>query len=199
MDIAFEKFDPAKVYRGLSSAGKPGGFKCGLPAIDRFVANGLREQVKKGYSVAWVITDETPVGAKQPVLDEAAPADQKKPSSVEPPPFFVGFYTLLMAQIEKGALASVSDGSMPTQIPCTRLVMLGVDENYKGRGFGSQLMKHALRQTKLACDNIGCRGMYLDADPGALAFYQALGFQQLSTTLKDGSYPMFLFKESFPV
>ena len=76
--------------------------------------------------------------------------------------------------------------------------MLGVDKGYKGKNLGLGLLKHALLKTKESARTLGCKGMYLDADPGAVAFYTKYGFIALEKPLNAGdSTPMFLFLESF--
>ena len=182
MGISIERFDPVKNYDGMKSAGKPGGFNCGLPAINKFVAASLAKQVKAQSSVAWVVVYDS----------KFDPITQKLTQQ----PFFAGFYTLMMSSVDQNLIVGLGS-SLPRQVPCTRLVMLGVDVGYQGQGLGRQLMRHALEQTAIAAALAGCRGMYLDADPGALNFYLGLGFQQLSATASNGSFPMFIFRESF--
>ncbi|MEY4591688.1 MAG: hypothetical protein RIR18_583 [Pseudomonadota bacterium] len=168
MTVQIEPFDPAKTYTDLKK------FDCGNPMINRFVRGSLKAQVKAGTSVAWVLIDT---------------ANKDK---------FVGFYTLMMAYVSQSLLSSLSPPSLPSMVPCTRLVMLGVDVVYQGNNLGKRLMKHALRETKRAANLVGCRGMYLDADAKAIAFYTSLGFSALEAPANSqGPTPMFLFKESF--
>ena len=180
MGLVIEKFNLIQTYDGMKSAGKVGGFDCGIAAINKFVAGSLKQQVSAKTSVAWVLTDHAKLN----------PTSQQ--------PFFAGFYTLTMSSVDQSLVRASAPDSLPRQVPCTRLVMLGVDNTYQHQGLGCRLMKHALKQTMIATTLAGCRGMYLDADPGALNFYLSLGFQQLSLTPQNGSFPMFLFGESFP-
>lgn len=148
-------------------------FDCEQAVINQFVASSLKQQVKKNTSVAYVLTD-------------AAANDR-----------FIGFFTLVMSCIDNGALTPFAS-SLPRQAPCVRLVMLGVDKAYKGKDLGLRLLKHALTKTKESAPTLGCRGLYLDADPGAVAFYTKYGFIALQKPLSvGGSTPMFLFLESF--
>ena len=76
--------------------------------------------------------------------------------------------------------------------------MLGVDKAYKGKNLGLRLLKHALVKTKESARTLGCRGLYLDADPGAVAFYTKYGFIALEKPVQAAdTTPMFLFLESF--
>ncbi|MBA3773113.1 MAG: GNAT family N-acetyltransferase [Ramlibacter sp.] len=181
MNLALEPFDATKTYQGLNNAGKDGGFDCGHAVINKFVAGSLKQSVRAGNCTAFVLLD----------LDKL---DENGNS------FLVGFYTLAMADIVSDPLKGKGATGLPRRVPCVRLVMLGVDKDYRGRGLlcGSRLMKHALGRALRACDELGGRGMYLDADPGAVDFYLGLGFQPLEERDPNKSTPMFLFKESFP-
>jgi GNAT superfamily N-acetyltransferase len=148
-------------------------FDCEHAVINKFVSAGLKQQVKKNTSVAYVLTD---------------PAANDR---------FIGFFTLVMSCIDNTALAPFAS-SLPRQVPCVRLVMLGVDKAYKGKNLGLRLLKHALVKTKESARTLGCRGLYLDADPGAVAFYTKYGFIALEKPVQAAdTTPMFLFLESF--
>ena len=148
-------------------------FDCEHAVINKFVSGSLKQQVRKNTSVAYVLTD---------------PAANDR---------FIGFFTLMMSCIDNAALAPFAS-SLPMQVPCVRLVMLGVDKAYKGKNLGLRLLKHALIKTKESALSLGCKGLYLDADPGAVGFYTKYGFITLEKPLSAGdSTPMFLFLESF--
>ena len=148
-------------------------FDCEHAVINKFVAGSLKQQVKKNTSVAYVLTDRT--------------ANDR----------FIGFFTLVMSSIDNTALAPFAS-SLPKQVPCVRLVMLGVDKAYKGKNLGLGLLKHALLKTRESARHLGCKGLYLDADPGAVTFYAKYGFIALEKPTSAGdSTPMFLFLESF--
>ena len=148
-------------------------FDCEHAVTNKFVSGSLKQQVKKNTSVAYVLTD---------------PAANDR---------FIGFFTLFMSCIDNAALAPFAS-SMPRQVPCVRLVMLGVDKSYKGKNLGLGLLKHALVKTKETARSLGCRGLYLDAEPGAFSFYTKYGYIALEKPADAGSStPMFLFLESF--
>lgn len=164
--IELSLFNPAQSYGNLKR------FDCGHSVINAFVRNSLKSQVKNSLSVAYVLTD----------------------SSQEHR--FVGFYTITQHAIDLSMLSALSLGSLPRKIPCSRLVMLGVDKDYKGLQLGSKLMKHALLLTQSVAKQIGSFGLYLDADPLAVGFYQKLGFRLLQDDLSPEPSPMFLPVES---
>lgn len=162
MTVELSLFDPALTYKGQKH------FDCGQPTINAFVHNSLKPQVKKNLSVAYVLTD--------------AAHDNR----------FVGFYTIAQHMMDVSALSSMKLGSLPRKIPCSRLIMLGVDQRYKGQQLGSKLMKHALLLTQQVAKQIGSFGMYLDADPSAVSFYEKLGFTLLTDRSTTEPSPMFL-------
>lgn len=184
MKLEVEAFDAGKTYFGVKNAGSKGGFDCGHAVINKFVASSLKQSVRAGNCTAFALLD----------LDNVGAADQA---------FLVGFYTLSMAEVACEPLKAKGVTGLPRRVPCTRLIMLGVDQQYRrphqpGLNCGTRLMKHALGRTRLACEQIGGRGMYLDADPDALDFYLALGFEPLEAPDPTRPTPMFLFKEMIP-
>ena len=162
MTVELSLYDPKLTYTGQKQ------FDCGHAAINAFVHNSLKPQVRKSLSVAYVLTD-------------AAQQNQ-----------FVGFYTIAQHMIDVSALSTMQVGSLPRKIPCSRLAMLGVDSQCKGQQLGSKLMKHALHLTREVAKQIGSFGMYLDTDPLALSFYQKLGFTLLVGDKSLEPSPMFL-------
>ena len=162
MTVELSLYNPALTYNRQKQ------FDCGHAAINAFVHNSLKPQVKKNLSAAYVLTDR-------------ADADR-----------FVGFYTIAQHMIDVSALSALQLGSLPRKIPCSRLVMLGVDKHCKGQQLGSKLMKHALQLTQQIATQIGSIGMYLDADASAVGFYQKLGFTLLVGDKMPEASPMFL-------
>lgn len=168
MTVELSLYDPAQTYTEQKQ------FDCGHTAINAFVRHSLKPQVKKNLSVAYVLTD-------------AEHADR-----------FVGFYTIAQHMIDVSALSALQLGALPHKIPCSRLVMLGVDTRYKGQQLGSKLMRHALLLSKQVARQIGSFGLYLDADPLAVGFYQKLGFTLLEGDRTPLPSPMFLPMSALP-
>lgn len=170
MKFALTTLDPDKTYLDQKK------FSCGNEKIDKFVRNSLKSQVRNNLSVAYVITD----------------SDEKDK--------FVGFLTIAQHSIDMSLLEALQLGSLPRNIPCSRLIMLGVDQAYKGQGLGRQLMRQAFVATKAIAQVAGCYGMYLDADPNprTLDFYEKLGFVFLDGNKSPADSPMFLPITSIP-
>ena len=162
MSLEISLYDPTQIYTGQKQ------FDCGNAVINSFVQGSLKSQVKKSLSVAYVITDSA--------------HDER----------FAGFYTLAQHMIDMAVLSPLQLGSLPRKIPCSRLIMLGVDTRYQGQQLGARMMKHALLLAKSISQQIGSYGLYLDADENAVAFYQKLGFALLEGDLPPAPSPMFL-------
>lgn len=143
-------------------------FDCGNQILNRYVHHRLRSQVTQNLCVAYLLLDR-------------AKGNQ-----------FIGFYTLAQFTIHLGLLSSLELGSLPKTIPCTRLVMLGIDLAYQGQNLGKSLMADALRVSKDISHKVGSFGMYLDADVRAVSFYRKLGFTLLIGNQDPAPSPMFL-------
>lgn len=162
MTIQISVYDPVINYPEQKR------FNCENETINAFVRSSLKAQVKKNLSVAYVLTDSE--------------SDDR----------FVGFYTIAQHMIDVSALSAIKLGSLPKKIPCSRLIMLGIDREYQGQRLGSKLMKHALELTRMVARQIGSYGLYLDAESTAIDFYKKLGFQLLSDDRHPNPSPMFL-------
>lgn len=162
MNIKLSKYNPDLIYTGQKK------FDCRHDIINKYVRDSLKQQVKKSLCAAYVLVDES---------------DDNK---------FVGFYTLTQYSIGTASLSALELGSLPRTIPCTRLVMLGVDVAYQDQNIGRRLMASALRVTKDVSQQVGSFGMYLNGDATAVSFYQKLGFVLLEGNKSPAPSPMFL-------
>lgn len=161
-----ESYNPDKTYFQQKK------FDCGNEVINRFVASGLKKQVRSNLSKCFVLLDQD---------------NSDK---------FVGFYTLTSFAIDASLLDSMSQGRLPNKVPCTRMVMLGVDKTYQKRSLGLKLLVNAIDRTLSASQHIGVLGLYLDADPPAVDFYLAHGFVALKDRHDEKPTPMFLHIET---
>jgi GNAT superfamily N-acetyltransferase len=162
MSIELSLLDPGVEYPGRKQ------FDCGHAVTNKFVRDSLLAQVKKKLGVAYVLTDSSGKGR------------------------LLGFFTIANHAIDASSLSSLQLGSLPKKIPCVSLGMLGIDKHDKKQKWGSLLMKQALLITKVSSMQIGCFGLYLDADSGAVGFYQKLGFALLEGDKSPESSPMFI-------
>jgi GNAT superfamily N-acetyltransferase len=143
-------------------------FDCGNRIINKFVHSSLKKQVSQHFSQAFVLID------------------------LEENERFSAFYTLTSFKLQATELEVLSKGSLPRDIPCVRLVMLGVNLSLQGHGIGHKMMSDALHRVHRASKDIGIYGLYLDADPAATKFYLSLGFTRLDDGGSNNIAKMFL-------
>jgi len=143
-------------------------FDCGNRVINKFVHSSLKKQVSQSFSQAFVLLD------------------------LQNNERFSAFYTLTSFKLQADELEKLSKGSLPRDIPCVRLVMLGVDSSLQGKEIGKKMMSDALHRVHRASKEIGIYGLYLDADPNATNFYLSLGFIRLDCGGSDDIAKMFL-------
>ena len=160
--IVLECYDPNKTYNNQKR------FKCKNEIINKFVSSSLKKQVRDSLSQCFVLLD-------------TSNKDR-----------FVGFYTLSAFSINASDLEALSKGSLPSRVPCSRLIMLGVDVDYEGNGLGKRLMKSVILKSVEAAEKVGIYGLFLDADKDAYTFYLKLGFIPLQEKVDPKSTPMFL-------
>lgn len=161
-----EKYEASKTYFQQKK------FDCGNKIINKFVHTSLKNQVSKQFSQAYTLLD------------------QKNDDR------FSAFYTLSSFKLSASDMERLSSGSLPRDIPCVRLIMLGVDKKLQGCGIGKKMMSDALHRVHRAAKEIGIYGLYLDADPQATDFYLSLGFTRLDSGNKENIAKMFLSIET---
>ena len=130
-------------------------FSCGEPALDRFFQHYAgQNQFKLRLAVTYVA-----------VLDGE----------------IAGFATVSAGSVER--LQMPGEGArrrLPAYpLPVVRLARMGVAKSVQRRGLGGDLLQHVLRLALAQRDTVGCLGVLADAKPGAVAFYERLGFQAL--------------------
>jgi GNAT superfamily N-acetyltransferase len=92
----------------------------------------------------------------------------------------VGYITLLSDSIilhESERRWFIEREFRVSHVPALKIGRLGTDNQYKGQGVGTALMKYAVgvafRMNEMG---VGCRFLTLDSDKGAMSFYEGLGF-----------------------
>ena len=92
----------------------------------------------------------------------------------------VGYVTVVVGQLDRDDLSEEDRGGLPGYpLPVLRLARLAVDVTAQGQGLGRRLTAYAFAialQVKAAA---GCVGVVVDALPGRVGFYAALGFAEL--------------------
>ena len=92
-----------------------------------------------------------------------------------------GFYSLAASSVERGRVSSRIGRNMPDPVPVILLGQLAVDEAYRGRRLGSDLMIDAAGRSLAAAGTVGARAVIVQAiDEGARTFYGRFGFRPFS-------------------
>ena len=92
-----------------------------------------------------------------------------------------GFYSLAASSVERGRVSSRIGRNMPDPVPVILLGQLAVDEAYRGRRLGSDLMIDAAGRSLAAAGTVGARAVIVQAiDEGARTFYERFGFRPFS-------------------
>lgn len=76
--------------------------------------------------------------------------------------------------------------------PILKLARMGVETAHQDRGIGRRLLYHVLQMGLDLSQSYGCVGVYVDAKPRAVRFYERHAFHRLTITEVDAIAPMFL-------
>jgi len=90
----------------------------------------------------------------------------------------VGYYSIATAMEQRLLLPSAKlRRGTPDEIPLLLIARLAIDQTWRGRGLGSQLLADALHRCLKASDIAGVRGVIVHAiDDEAVGFYRKHGF-----------------------
>lgn len=92
-----------------------------------------------------------------------------------------GFYSLAASSVARRRISSRIGRSMPDPIPAILLGQLAVDEDYRGRHLGSDLLIDAVGRSLAVSNLIGARAVAVQAIyEQAKSFYGPFGFQPFS-------------------
>ena len=133
-------------------------FNCGVPQLDNYLKKQANQDVKKGLSICFVLTDD-----KQRVI---------------------GYHTLSNYSIDRTYLPDQITKKFPQsydQIPATLLGRLAIDTSYKGKGLGERLLLDALKRSyDVSKEQLGSIGVIVDPiDDSAKNFNKNYGFIEL--------------------
>jgi len=126
-------------------------FRCGQPALDRFLIRHALQAQQANSSQTYVAVDDGEV---------------------------VGFYTMVAGEVRHpDAPARIVRGMPRNPIPLLVLARLAVHTKAQGHGLGAGLLLDALGRTLQVADLIGIRALAVHAkDERAAAFYRHFGF-----------------------
>lgn len=92
----------------------------------------------------------------------------------------IGFATIAAGSVDADDLPS-GRNMPPYPLPILRVARLAVSETARGRGLGLSLMRFCIEFAEKMRDEVGCVGVVVDAMPGAVAFYERLGFEAVDS------------------
>jgi GNAT superfamily N-acetyltransferase len=135
-------------------------FRCGVVALDRFLAQQAGQNRRKGFGETFVLVNE---------------AD---PSRI------LGYYTLAPVQVVRAALQAEDAAPLPPYpVPCFRMGRLARDLSCRGQGIGALLLALAVECCQEVRQSIGGYALVVDAkDAAAALFYEHHGFRRLQDT-----------------
>ena len=91
------------------------------------------------------------------------------------------FYSLAASSVERQRVSSRAGRNMPDPIPVILLGQIPVDEEYRGRRVGTDVLVDAGRRALAASRTIGARAIIVQAiDEGAAAFYARFDYRPFS-------------------
>jgi predicted N-acetyltransferase YhbS len=128
-------------------------FDCGVPALDRWLAQSARIAAAAGTAATYVLCRGDRV---------------------------VGYYALAMGSVSHAGAPSRLRRGMPDPVPVVLLARLALDRSEQGRGLGGHLLVDALRRCVRGGQEFGARAVIVDAlSDDAAAFYRHFGFHEL--------------------
>ena len=142
----------------LDVAHDRGGFRCGVEALDRYIAKQAGQDIRRRISRVFVAT---------------------LPDS---PRAVIGYYSLSTLSIELSQLPEKLARKLPKHpVPAALIGRLAVRETAQGYGIGSMLLVDAIKRTLSVSEQIAIYAMVVDAiNDEATASYEQFGFARLS-------------------
>lgn len=142
---------PISAPEPLSEAHDLASFSCGKPSLDNWLRTRALSNQKKGFTAVMVVHDAGKV---------------------------IGFYGLApTAVVLAGLPRAIRTGQSPVPLPCLLLGQLATDAQWRGKGIGTGLLKHALQRCVEGAALIGGRALVVNAvDKEAAQFWKRRGF-----------------------
>lgn len=141
----------------LSSKHSKENFTCGKEMLDNYLHRQAKQDVKRKLTACFILSDND--------------------GTVK------GYYTLSNTSVNRDFLPESIIKKLPPSyknLPATLLGRLAVDANYKGQGFGTNLLMDALKRSYHNSLQIASMAVIVDPlDNEAIAFYYHFGFIEL--------------------
>jgi GNAT superfamily N-acetyltransferase len=150
VSLRSERFDPKRHHVG--------GFSCGEPSLDAWLAEQAGPADARRTARTWVWADQ----------DGAA----------------VGYYALAAHTVARDEVPSKVGRGGPVEIPAVLLARLALSESLRGQGLGAVLVADALQRVVDATQTVAARVVVVDALHERVArFYEGLGFRRIPESL----------------
>ena len=128
-------------------------FACGKPSLDNWLRTRALSNQRKGFTAVMVVHEAGRV---------------------------VGYGLPPTAVVPASLPRSIRTGQSPDPLPCLLLGQLATDQEWRGKGIGTGLLKHALQRCVQGASLIGGRALIVNAvDAEAAAFWLRRGFLPL--------------------
>ena len=130
-------------------------FSCGKISLDDYLNKQMSQDIRNRASTAYVLVNT-------PNLD------------------ILGYYTISASAIDLVDIDKDSVKKLPSypSLPAMLIGRLAIDENHKGKGYGSLLLVDSLKTILDLSKKVGICAVVVDAlDQDALRFYQKFGFK----------------------
>ena len=144
---------PISAPEPLNEAHDLSQFSCGKASLDNWLRTRALSNQKKGFTAVMVVHEAGRV---------------------------VGYYGLAPTAVVPASLPrSIRTGQSPDPLAGLLLGQLATDREWRGKGIGTGLLKHALQRCVQGASLIGGRALIVNAvDDEAAAFWQRRGFLQ---------------------
>lgn len=134
------------------------GFDCGLPVVNNWLRNQLKNAGKQHTAVAYATFSDG---------------------------VLAGFYTLSAYGINHAEANGWLKRNSPDPIPVILLGMLGVDMRYQTMHVGSQLLRDATLRATSAAEIVGAKALLVEPASGsAVRFYEHYDFRHIEHSEK---------------
>ena len=130
-------------------------FDCGDPSLNEYLASAFKKQQQRKNASVYVSCQAGTLIVK-------------------------GYYTLSSAEVIRDlAPGKLKRGGAPKEIPLIKLGRFGLDKNYQGQGYGSDLLQDAVERCIHASKTIAAKAIIVNAlNEDARRFYLNHGFNQ---------------------
>lgn len=125
-------------------------FDCGVESLNDWFANQAGQSLKKGDAVTFVLHDDGQI---------------------------LGYYCASAGSVERQELPATQAQGAPVVVPVMLIGRLAVTKHYQHRGYGQQLLAHAVRGALESSEALGIRSILVQALDGAVDFYLRNGFE----------------------